>query len=127
LTISARSRHGGGAGFFFHQKQGETTMTEEFKIPFKLFDLGRVLATPGAIAACPPERMQACLREHVLCNWDHCTPEGHKANFDALFSGERIFSIHPIDPARACTGNNRLWIITEADRSATTFLLPSEY
>src|SRR5690349_6491029 len=102
-------------------------MKDEFKIPMKLFDLGRVMATPGALATCPPERLQACLKAHIQCDWQHCTPADHKANFEALFSGARIFSVFPINPTKPCAGDNCLWIITEADRSATTFLLPSEY
>jgi hypothetical protein len=40
-----------------------------------------------------------------------------------------FLSAYPIDPAKPCKGfgDNTLWIITEGDRSATTFLLPSEY
>jgi hypothetical protein len=46
-----------------------------------------------------------------------------------LKGGSRILSAYPIDPAKPCKGfgDNTLWIITEADRSATTFLLPDEY
>jgi hypothetical protein len=102
-------------------------MTDEFKVPVKLFDLGRIVATPGALAACPHERLRACIALHIQCDWEHSPPADRKANFDALFNGERIFSIYPIDPAKPCAGDNRLWIITEADRSATTFLLPDEY
>jgi hypothetical protein len=43
--------------------------------------------------------------------------------------GDRILSAYPIDPAKPCEGfgDNTLWIITESDRSVTTFLLPDEY
>lgn len=103
-------------------------MTAEFKIPFvPLFELGRIVATPGAIESCPNERLLACLALHVKCDWQHSPPEDRKANFDALFSQDRILSVYPIDPAQPCAGDNRIWIITEADRSATTFLLPDEY
>ena len=51
------------------------------------------------------------------------------SNEEALTLGHRLLSAYPIDPAKPCRGfgSNTLWIITEADRSATTFLLPDEY
>ena len=57
------------------------------------------------------------------------TPEDRQRNHAALFSGERVLSAYAIDPAKPCAGfgDNCLWIITEADRSETTFLLPGEY
>jgi hypothetical protein len=62
-------------------------------------------------------------------DWGCVDAEDRKTNFDAMFSGERILSAYPIDPAKPCEGfgANTLWIITESDRSATTFLLPGEY
>ena len=50
-------------------------------------------------------------------------------NDEAVSEGLRILSAYAIDPAKPAKGygENCLWIITEADRSATTFLLPSEY
>jgi hypothetical protein len=51
------------------------------------------------------------------------------SNNHAIEDGGRILSAYPIDPAKPCKGfgDNTLWIITEGDRSATTFLLPEEY
>ena len=50
-------------------------------------------------------------------------------NDEAVTEGNRILSAYPIDPSKPSTGygDNTVWIITEADRSVTTFLLPSEY
>jgi hypothetical protein len=107
----------------------DTQKKEEFRVPVKLFDLGQIVATPGALAACSPEHMAQCLARHVRGDWGCIDPEDRKENFDAMFSGERILSAYPIDPAKPCEGfgANTLWIITERDRSATTFLLPGEY
>jgi hypothetical protein len=107
----------------------DTPKKEEFRVPIKLFDLGQIVATPGALSACSREYMLQCLALHVRGDWGCIGAEDRKANFDALFSGERVLSAYPIDPARPCEGfgANTLWIITERDRSATTFLLPSEY
>jgi hypothetical protein len=58
-----------------------------------------------------------------------CAKRMQRKNELSLKEAFRILSAYPIDPARPCkgSGDNTLWIITEADRSATTFLLPSEY
>ena len=73
--------------------------------------------------------MAHCLALHIRGDWGCVDEENRKTNFDALFSHERILSAYPIDPAKPCEGfgENTLWIITERDRSATTFLLPDEY
>lgn len=102
---------------------------EAFRVPFKLFNLGRIVATPGALEACSPQRLGECLTLHIRGNWAVVCPEDRKSNFDALLHGGRLFSAYAIDPAKPCEGfgENTLWIITEANRSATTFLLPKEY
>jgi hypothetical protein len=107
----------------------DTPTTEEFRVPVNLFDLGRIVATQGALAACSPEYMAQCLARHVRGDWGCVDAEDRETNFDAIFSGDRILSAYPIDPAKPCEGfgANTLWIITEGDRSATTFLLPDEY
>jgi hypothetical protein len=100
-----------------------------FRVPVKLFDLGHIVSTPGALQACSPDRLRQCLTLHIRGEWGVVSAEDRKANFEALFNGMRILSAYPIDPGKPCKGfgENTLWIITEADRSATTFLLPEEY
>ena len=94
-----------------------------------LFSLGQVVATPGALAACSQDYLLACLKRHVRGDWGTVCAEDRQSNFEALFDTLRILSAYPLDPAKACEGfgDNCLWIITEADRSVTTFLLPDEY
>jgi hypothetical protein len=106
------------------------TDREPFTVPQPpLFALGRVVATPGALEACTPEHLFHCLSRHVRGDWGTVSAEDRKSNFEALFQELRILSAYPIDPSKPALGygENVLWIITEADRSATTFLLPSEY
>ena len=93
------------------------------------FELGQIVATPGVLEACSNVLMQKCLTRHLTGDWGCVCDEDRQANDDALTHGERILSAYPIDPAQPCEGfgENTLWIITEADRSATTFLLPDEY
>ena len=93
------------------------------------FELGMVVATPGALEACSNVLMQKCLARHLTGDWGIVTDDDKGENELALSEGLRILSAYPIDPAKPCEGfgGNTLWIITEADRSATTFLLPDEY
>ena len=110
---------------------GENTVPqkEPFRVPVKLFELGQIVSTPGAMDACTPEYMRECLGRHIRGDWGTVCAEDQKSNFEALFHCGRLLSAYPIDPAKPCKGfgENTLWIITEADRSATTFLLPNEY
>ena len=73
--------------------------------------------------------MVACLQQHVCGNWGELCDEDRQANIEAVANGLRILSVHPLDPSKALLKgkSNVLWIITEADRSVTTFLLPEEY
>ena len=107
----------------------DDTAKEPFRVPVRLFELGTVVATQGALAATTHEQRLECLRRHISGDWGVICAEDRKANFEALFCHLRVLSAYPIDPARPTKGfgENTLWIITEADRSATTFLLPSEY
>lgn len=92
-----------------------------------LFHSGEVVATPGALGGCPMEYLFECLVRHLGGDWGHVCPEDAQSNDAALEHGSRILSAYPIDPGKPCYGNNCLWIITEWDRSVTTFLLPDEY
>lgn len=62
-------------------------------------------------------------------DWGCVDAEDEQRNFASLFSDENILSAYPIDPPKPCAdyGDYCLWITTEADRSVTIFLLPSEY
>jgi hypothetical protein len=94
-----------------------------------LFPVGTIVATPGALAACGPDALIAFLARHVTGDWGVVSIEDRHTNDGALRHGMRLLSAYPIDPAKPSAGHgaNTLWIITEADRSATTFLLPEEY
>ena len=94
-----------------------------------IFPLGQIVSTPGALAACSHEHRLQCLNRHAKGDWGNVCKEDAAANDEAVREGFRLLSAYPIDPAKPCKGHgaNCLWIITEADRSATTFLLPDEY
>jgi hypothetical protein len=94
-----------------------------------VFDIGQIVATPGALEAASPEYRLECLRRHIGGDWGCVCKADKRANDEAAKHGLRILSAYPLDAAKPCKGfgDNTLWIITEGDRSVTTFLLPSEY
>ena len=94
-----------------------------------LFDLGDIVATPAALAATSHDYRLACLSQHLAGDWGCVCTEDRATNDAAVKDGERILSAYALNPARPCEGfgDNTLWIITECDRSATTFLLPDDY
>ena len=105
-------------------------MSKTIRVPCRpSFDLGQVVATPGALAATTLEQRRYYLTRHSIGDWGHVCREDWDANDKAVEDGTRILSAYPIDIAKPCEGfgENTLWIITEADRSVTTFLLPDEY
>jgi hypothetical protein len=61
------------------------------------------------------------LRRHISQNWGELSDEDARANELSLKKGSRLLSAY-----RTAKGQ-KLWVITEADRSSTTILLPSEY
>jgi len=83
--------------------------------------LGRIVATPGALEKISGEDIRIALYRHQHGDWGNLCPEDKALNTQALKEGFRILS------AYTSSRNKRFWIITEADRSATTVLLPSEY
>jgi len=100
------------------------------RIPYPTrFSLGQIVATPGALEACPHDHLLRCLARHASGDWGNVCREDARANNEAVTAALRILSAYPIDAAKPCKGfgENTLWIITEADRSVTTFLLPDEY
>ncbi len=82
---------------------------------------GQVVATQGALAELHPQDMAAALGRHFAGDWGECCPEDWQRNDEALQAGWRVLSVY-----RDRNGT-RFWVITEADRSATTILLPDEY
>jgi hypothetical protein len=84
-----------------------------------LFPLGLVVATPGAIEL--GINLSPFLRRHQCGDWGDLDAEDKAENIFSLQNGLRILS------AYQAPDGAKFWIITEADRSATTVLLPSEY
>ena len=87
-----------------------------------LFEVDRIVATPAVMKAVDPDYAMACLACHVTGDWGLVDDTDREANDAALHNGSRIISVWPLPDAAA-----EFWILTEADRSVTTFLLPDEY
>jgi hypothetical protein len=81
------------------------------------FPLGRLVMTTNAARRLTPREMHDGLGRHASGDWGDLPPEDAEQNDHALRHGGRLFSAYG-------EGDRRFWIITEADRSATTILLP---
>jgi hypothetical protein len=97
---------------------------EVLMLPPGRFPLGQLVATPGALAAL--EAAQTSVAEligrHLTGDWGVVDREDWQANDRALLEGTRLLSAYELPH----TGE-KVWVITEWDRSGTTILLPSEY
>jgi len=84
--------------------------------------LGKVVATPGALNLLMDagEDVFDYLARHATGDWGELYAFDCRQNEIALRYGNRVLSCYPV-------GEGRVWIITEADRSVTTILLPEEY
>ncbi len=87
------------------------------------FHLGQVVATPGVLEAFQNtgQSPSEFLTRHVSGDWGDLCSEDKQANEEALNDGGRIFSAYHL------SSDEKVWIITECDRSSTCVLLPSEY
>jgi len=85
------------------------------------FPLGQLVATPNALRLVSQADIQTALTRHVRGDWGDLDAHDTRANNQALEHGGRLLSAY-----NAANGTC-FWIITEADRSATTVLLPGDY
>jgi hypothetical protein len=86
------------------------------------FPLGETVSTPGALrvlgASCTSPSI--LLARHQRGDWGDVPPEDARENDFSVLNGLRILSSYRV-------GDEKLWVITEADRSVTTILRPDEY
>lgn len=87
-----------------------------------LFALGQVMSTPNALCFAKAENIDllALLARHHQGDWGDVCEEDRESNEEALLMQLRILSSYNFS-------KDKIWIITEADRSVTTILLPSDY
>lgn len=87
------------------------------------FELGAIVATPGALAAMREAGVNpaSLLLRHVNGDWGDLDDEDRAENEFSLREGYRLLSAYILPTGR------KIWVITEQDRSATTFLRPEDY
>ena len=91
--------------------------------PRPLFPLGKIVGTPEAIAAMNEAQQEPLelLARHVTGDWGDLDEEDQAENQLSVEQGFRVLSAYTLE-----TGT-KIWVITEADRSVTSLLLPSDY
>jgi hypothetical protein len=87
-----------------------------------LFQLGQIVATPGILELLESAEQAPSqfIVRHVSGDWGEICDEDRELNDAALKDGSRLLSAYTVS-------NEKIWVITEADRSSTTLLLPSDY
>ena len=87
------------------------------------FPLGQTVATPGAIKAIAEagQTPQEFLNRHQSGDWGEVDEHDRLENEQSIAEGYRLLSVYTL------SNGVRIWIITEADRSSTTILLPDDY
>ena len=90
-------------------------------VPPALFDVGQIYLTPGARESVSMEELVVVLNRHMRGDWGDVGEEDRRENDLSVKEGYRLLSSYTTDDG------TRFWLITEADRSSTTVLLPDEY
>lgn len=105
-----------------HTNLSASTSKNEMTIPQPLFSLGAVVATPAALDLLDRNGINATtyLTRHQSGDFGTIDAADAEENMTAIKYCSRVLSAYDV-------GIEGLWIITEADRSVTTLLLPSEY
>ena len=85
------------------------------------FSMGLLVATPGALDQITPRELSLALFRHLCGDWGDVDEHDRNANDNSLVNGTRLLSSYRDE------NGTKFWIITEADRSYTTILLPEEY
>lgn len=100
-----------------------TSTTNTHSTTAALFPLGHLFLTPGAIDALEEAGQTAreFIERHARLEQGELCDDDHRENLFSVDNVLRIFS------AFKTANGVKVWLITEADRSATTILLPSEY
>ena len=84
------------------------------------FPLGQVVMTSNAAAQLAADDIQNALARHAAGDWGEVCEADRQENELSLKEGFRLLSVYR-------SGDTKFWIITEADRSVTTVLMPEDY
>ncbi len=86
-----------------------------------MFEYGDIFITPNALESIPRSEIIRALGRHISGDWGDVCLEDWELNNEAVEMGYRILSQY------TASNGTVFWIITEADRSTTTVLLPEDY
>ena len=84
------------------------------------FKLGQIVITANAASQLSVSEILIGILRHASCDWGDICPDDAAQNDEAVATGDRILSSYGTD-------DRTYWIITEADRSVTTLLMPEDY
>ena len=84
------------------------------------FPLGELVITANADATLDAAEVREGIARHAAGDWGRVCPEDAALNEAALREGDRLLSVYG-------GGDGTFWVITEADRSVTTVLMPEDY
>lgn len=85
------------------------------------FSLGQTVITPTAMEKLVPHDVAQAVTRHAQGDWGDCGADDKAENDFAVDKHLRLFSVYHD------SNGTKFWVITEADRSATTVLLPEDY
>jgi hypothetical protein len=89
--------------------------------PIAKFRLGHIVSTPNALSRLSPDDILRGIQRHQAGDWGDVDEPDHQENERALTESARLFSVYHTD------ARMKFWVITEADRSVTTVLMPEDY
>jgi hypothetical protein len=84
------------------------------------FPLGQIVITANANAQLDSQAVNEALIRHAAGDWGEVCEDDRQENELSLKEGFRLLSVYR-------SGQTKFWIITEADRSVTTVLMPEDY
>ena len=108
------------------EKQGQVTVTAVTVTwhTAPLFETGRMCITPGAAEVVSPLTGIALIARHCRGDWSELDEHDRQQNQQAVENGDRVLSTYTVGEGKDA---QKVYVITEWDRSVTTILLPSEY
>ena len=91
------------------------------QLPVAVFRLGRIVATPNALAKLTQDEVFTAIQRHQAGDWGDVDEQDRQENERSLQEGFRLLSVYH------SAAGTKFWLITEADRSVTTVLMPEDY
>ena len=91
------------------------------KLPVAVFRLGQLVSTPNALGQLQQPDILTALQRHQAGDWGDVDNDDRQANDQALTDETRLLSVYHT------AAGIKFWVITEADRSVTTVLMPEDY